>query len=39
MPREENRRFEALLEAMAGFERRLVHVEGRLDAQDEEPAE
>lgn len=37
---EDNRRFELLLEAITGFERRLAHVEGRLDAQDtsEDPA-
>ena len=36
---ENNRRFDALLEAVMDFDRRVARLEGRLDAQDEEPAE
>lgn len=33
---EVNCRFEALLKAMTGFERRLAHLEGRLEDQDKD---
>ena len=36
---ENDRRFDALLEAIMDFDRRVARLEGRLDAQDEQPAE
>ena len=38
MQAESNRRFDATLETIAGFDRRLSHLEGRLDGPDAEDA-